>query len=545
MGAARSFALSDEMSSDLEQTVSRARRRVGALSVNGRYHKAPHKLEDKYTLENTTLGTGYNGSVMRCRRKRSNDRYAVKHFELRGVDHDKLKELANEVEIILSMDHPNVVRLMEVYETGRGISLVMECCEGGELFARVSQVKVFPEKEAAVTTQQMLLALNYIHTEGIVHRDLKLENFMYDQQDSDFLKLIDFGFSKFFEKGQTMEDSLGTITYVAPEVLGKNYAKGSCDLWSMGVIVFILLSGYMPFMGRSDNAIMLAIRKGSYHMHDSRWGGITQAAKDFVRRLLVVDPSKRMTAQEALKHEWLSQLCCAGRAADAGLLLPSDEVRQAFIDFAKASKFHRVCMQMMAWSLPLDERRKLRYTFVALDKTCTGALALHEVRDFLLSGSSLDDDDVATVLHALDEVDIDNDGDIHYSDFLAAMMCPRMKLPDDPVLHDAFRRFDIEQRGYLTHRQLDDMLGGVVEREDIEHIFEAVDCNRDGHLNLDEFVLYAHGSFKAPRSPKATKSKSKARQLLGRTGAHLGCFAKPPIATDRFPATPQPKQRSV
>jgi len=200
---------------------------------------------------------------------------------------------------------------------------------------------------------------------------------------------------------------------------------------------------------------------------------------------------------------------------------------------------------MMAWSLPLDERRKLRYTFVALDKTSTGTLHLHEVRDFLLSDSSLDQEDVAMVLHALDEVDIDHDGDIHYSDFLAAMMCPRLKVPDDPVLHDAFRRFDTEHLGYLTQRQLEGMLGGVVDHGDIEHIFEAVDGNHDGHLDVDEFVAYAHGSFKNPRNPKVTKPKSMARQLLGRTGVHLGCFAKPPIIIDKFPATPQPKQRSV
>jgi len=543
MGAARSSALS-EVGSDLEQTVTRARRRMGALSVNGRYHKAPHRLEDNYTLENKTLGTGYSGSVMRCRRKKTDDRYAVKYFEVRGVDHDKLKELANEVEIILSMDHPNVVRLMEVYETDKGISLVMECCEGGELFARVSQVKVFPEKEAAATTQQMLLALSYIHTEGIVHRDLKLENFMYDQKDSDFLKLIDFGFSKFFQEGQTMDESLGTITYVAPEVLGKKYAQGSCDLWSMGVIVFILLSGYMPFMASSDAAIVRAIRRGSYHMHDSRWGGITKAAKDFVRRLLVVDPAMRMTAQEALQHEWLSQVRFADHAADAGLLLPSDEVRQAFIGFAKSTKFHKVCMQMMAWSLPLDERRKLRYTFVALDKTCTGVLKLHELQDFLLD-SSMNQDEVAMVLRAMDEVDIDQDGDIHYSDFLAAMMCPRMKLPDDRVLHDAFRRFDVQHRGYLTQRQLEGMLGGLVEHEDIEHIFETVDGNHDGHLNLDEFVAYAHGSFRTERSPEKTMGKSKSlkrrvgrvasssSRLLGRTKAHLGCLVMNHHASDK------------
>merc|ERR1712139_469351 len=139
--------------------------------------------------------------------------------------------------------------------TPQSLSLVMECCEGGELLDRLRAVDRFPEREAADVTQQMLLAVHYIHCHGIAHRDLKLENFLYDRQGSSFVKLIDFGFSRYLQgegvsELRRMKTACGTLSYVAPEVLTDQYTN-QCDLWSMGVIVFIMVSGTMPFQGKS------------------------------------------------------------------------------------------------------------------------------------------------------------------------------------------------------------------------------------------------------------------------------------------------------
>merc|ERR1719203_1332496 len=141
--------------------------------------------------------------------------------------------------------------------------------EGGELFDRVTELKMFREEDACEATHQMLLAINYLHSHNVVHRDLKLENFLYEKKDSDFLKLIDFGFSKIWEKNTKMELSCGTLSYVAPEVLGKSYTS-QCDLWSLGVVVFILLAGYMPFDGSDSHQIVL-IKSGLYNMQGKRW----------------------------------------------------------------------------------------------------------------------------------------------------------------------------------------------------------------------------------------------------------------------------------
>merc|ERR1719265_2947488 len=205
------------------------------------------------------LGSGYNGNVYLAKSRTTGGRYAVKGFKLHGVPPEKKTELYTECEIFLILDHPHVTRLVDVYEDEKHLNLVMECMTGGELFDRVKARRVFTEKDASVAMRQMLLSINYIHCNQVVHRDLKLENFLYESTTSDHLKLIDFGFSKIWEPNTRMALSCGTLAYVAPEVLDKSYTS-QCDLWSLGVVVFILLVGYMPFAGTESHQVQM-IRK--------------------------------------------------------------------------------------------------------------------------------------------------------------------------------------------------------------------------------------------------------------------------------------------
>merc|ERR1719440_1813178 len=166
--------------------------------------------------------------------------------------------------------------------------------EGGELFHRVTEKRRFSEKDAAEAAHQMLLAVNYCHTHGIVHRDLKLENFLYEKPDTDHLKLIDFGFSHIWEPNTKMALSCGTLAYVAPEVLDKSYTN-KCDLWSLGVVIFILLVGYMPFAGSESHQVQM-IKAGKCTFRKESWAKVSKEASEFVSKLLVVDVEKRLSA---------------------------------------------------------------------------------------------------------------------------------------------------------------------------------------------------------------------------------------------------------
>ncbi|CAK0800770.1 unnamed protein product [Prorocentrum cordatum] len=269
-----------------------------------------------------------NGSVFGATCKRTGRPVAVKSFQLRRMKSRQVSQLECEIEIFLSMNHPHVADLIDVYRGQQQVDLVMECLSGGEVLDRVLEEEYFGEDVTASTLRQMLLAVNYLHTHNIVHRDLKLENFLYEKRGGDHLKLIDFGFSRIWVADQsTMGIALGSLYYVAPEVLDKNYGA-TCDLWSMGVIAFVLLTGCFPFGGTTRSQTIKRIRTGD--RDELPFGKVSTTAEDFVDKLLVVDPATRLTAETALR--WL-------------------------VDFAHASHFRRVCMSFMAWSLAVRRKR--------------------------------------------------------------------------------------------------------------------------------------------------------------------------------------------
>jgi len=503
---------------DLQEVEERAGKRVGMVGVKGRYHRLPRKITDDFNTAGKPLGSGYNGTVFSATSKHTKTPCAVKSFALSDFDPDKKKELLGEVEIFLAMDHPHVARLLEVYESETEVSLVMECMSGGELYDRVATVRVFRERDAAKAAYQMLLAIGYIHNEGVVHRDLKLENFLYDAEGSQFLKLIDFGFSKFFSKGDKMNESLGTVTYVAPEVLNKDYCAGSCDMWSFGVIVFVLLSGYMPFNGSSDGDIIRKIRRGTYEMRESRWSAVSEQGADFVKKLLVTAPKERLTSDQALAHPWI-----ASRHSSKidGNLAAEQCMAECFMQYAEASRFHQVCMRMMAWSLSLDDRRRLRDTFLELDKLGTGVILLEDVKA-ALKGKYQSEEQFDTIFQAIVALDVDNDGEIHYSDFLAAMMASRLG-DHGEALRSAFRKFDGDNKGYVTQDGLQKVLQDEMGPREIEVLFNDVDVNGDGKISPNEFIGYltrsGASSELAEIQPSSTKSKGcRARWKLGRKG---------------------------
>lgn len=461
----------------------RAAGRMAPAAVTGRYHYLPKRLESDYDISSDVLGSGFNGSVISAICRRTGTECAVKKLKLRGAEPSIKKAFANEVEIFLSMDHPHVARLMQVYEADGKLSLVMECCSGGELFDRAVQKKQFPEQEAAQATWQMLLAVNYLHHEGVSHRDLKLENFLYDAPGSSFLKLIDFGFSKYCEKGEKMHEALGSLHYIAPEVYKQNYSGGSCDMWSLGVITYILLVGSMPFDSKSKRELVTLIKTGDYEMNANRWSNVTEDGKDFVRSLLVVNPARRMTAQQALGHSWIR-----GQVErDTGVIRSS--LVQGFISLAKGSCFRRACLQVMAWSLSLDDRRKLRDGFIELGSNQDGVVMLKDIERLMRDDFEIPSDDLRCMLDALESLDADCDGELHYSDFLAGMMATKLEhgLEDEQILQETFHRFDFNDHGYITPEAVQ-AITGIAEHPD--GAFERPSLEQRGQMNVNEFMTY-------------------------------------------------------
>lgn len=278
-------------------------------------------INDYYTIEDGELGRGASSVVKKGRHKGTNNEYAIKIIT-RTVDQ---KIIATEIDILLHMkQHCNIIQLHEIFETPSHIYMVLEFVEGGELFERIVERGYYSEKDAADAVRQICDALAYIHKHKIIHRDLKPENLLYaNKKEDSALKIADFGLSKMLYGEQCNTATVcGTPGYCAPEVLKGNPYDTKVDMWAVGVIAYILLCGFEPFYDeRGDQAMFQRILKCDYEFVTPWWDDVSENAKDLVRKLIVLDPSKRLTAEECLKHPWVQ-----GKAAKR------DKMDQKFFD---------------------------------------------------------------------------------------------------------------------------------------------------------------------------------------------------------------------
>jgi calcium-dependent protein kinase len=457
-------------------------------------------MDDDYNCEKRVLGSGLSGDVhMATSKHDARHKYAVKGFNLHGLTPEARQELANEAEIFLGMDHPHVARLVDVYESQTRVDLVMECMTGGELFERIAKKRRFSEKDAAHASWQMLLAVNYLHSKGIVHRDLKLENFLYETPAGDHLKLIDFGFSKFVDPDTAMDMSCGTMGYVAPEVLQKSYTS-KCDMWSLGVTVFILVFGYMPFKG-SDHEQMKAITRGEYEVREKIWEKVPATAQDFVKRLMLLDVDKRLSAEDALQHPWIVN------RAKANSEPIHDDMLAALCSFSDTSLFKRSCLKVAAWSLTPEQRSKVRAEFLKLDTLGKGTITLTQLREVLKEHSGHGAQVTEEALHQMG----DENEEIQYSEFLAAMVSTQIALNDN-LLQETFRRFDTDDSGFITPDNLREVLGSTFDDEALSDMLKEADTNQDNKISLDEFMQYMKKGAKyestVARKSKVTKQRN-------------------------------------
>jgi calcium/calmodulin-dependent protein kinase I len=261
-------------------------------------------VEDKYDLKDV-LGTGAFSQVRLAESKEDGQMHAVKIIDKKAL-RGKEDSLENEIRVLKRLKHANIVALQEVFEDKTKVFLVMELVTGGELFDRIVEKGSYSEKDAADLIKQVLSAVAYMHEEGVVHRDLKPENLLYYSPDADSKIMIsDFGLSKMEDSG-VMATACGTPGYVAPEVLAQKPYGKAVDVWSIGVISYILLCGYPPFYDENDANLFAQILKGEFEFDSPYWDDISEEAKDFIRSLMCVNVENRLTCHTALEHSWIT-----------------------------------------------------------------------------------------------------------------------------------------------------------------------------------------------------------------------------------------------
>eukprot|EP00922_Rhytidocystis_sp_ex-Travisia-forbesii_P005105 GHVS01007467.1.p1 GENE.GHVS01007467.1~~GHVS01007467.1.p1 ORF type:complete len:777 (+),score=148.79 GHVS01007467.1:281-2611(+) len=439
-------------------------------------------IAELYTVGDT-VGRGTWGEVKTVTLKSTGVRRAAKKIPKCFVE--DVERFRQEIRLMKSLDHPNIVRLFESFEDETDIYLVMEYCQGGELFDRLVDEGTFNERSAAHIMRQIVSAIAYCHSSLIAHRDLKPENFLFlNSSRRSPIKLIDFGLASRFAPGHPMHTRAGTPYYVSPEVLEGSYGP-ECDVWSAGVIMYILLCGYPPFNATSDRNILAKVKSGRFEFPETEWRLVSDNAKDLISRLLDRRTRTRWTAEQTLKHPWFQE----GVEDEAWQPAPALtlDIVSKFRRFQGLSRLKKLALTVIAQHLDDQEIEGLKDSFTALDIHRDGVLTIDEIREGIRrSGKRLPN--VADLEQLLQAIDTTGSGTIDYTEFIAACL-HQTHYHGEEACRAAFRVFDINGKGRISGTELKQVfqMAGDNQEEDSASEFLEADLDGDGEIDFVDF----------------------------------------------------------
>lgn len=546
-------------------------------------------IRDHYTL-GKLLGEGQFGEVfVGTVNKSRGDTRAIKRIAkdlLSEEDHD---EVFNEFFVLKQMDHPNICKMYEFFEDTDDFWFVQELCSGGELLDELERIENFNEATAGLIMRQVLSSVHYCHTQKrVVHRDLKLENILLEGQSTQapsspddynpmVVKVIDFGLSTKFEPGQILTAPVGSMHYIAPEVLEQEYQGGTCDIWSCGVIAYILLCGYAPFEAANDRDMRELIMMGHVSFEDPIWqNNVSQEAIDFVQYLLTYEPENRPDAYESLQHPWIQkyskvhsqQFRATKSGAEAAMKVLSN-----CRSFEAVSKLKQATCAFMTSQLALSSGNEqedasssslhqasdsfmIGEVFRAMDLDSDGRLSLEELRggfkDFMV-GQQLTVEEVDDIF---ERMDLANSDYIEYSEFVVACMGLH-EAQHQQLLQQAFDRLlDKDGSGFISHEKLRNEMspfyGDDVDEDVIQKIIDEADADQDGKISYEDFkhMMCKTAHFVPPEgatpledckpgSVKATIKEKEDKEIVEPSVAEAAALEespKPEVDTKETPA---------
>ncbi|MCO5601866.1 hypothetical protein L7F22_055991 [Adiantum nelumboides] len=457
------------------------RRTVPRHILTNVLNKPLEDIKESYTL-GQELGRGQFGITRVCTHKATGQLLACKSIPKRKLTNkEDVEDVRREVRVLNYLSgHPNIVELKATYEDRQSVHLVMELCAGGELFDRILTKGKYSEREAAAAFRTIVEILYNCHSRGVMHRDLKPENFLLlNKEEESPLKIIDFGLAAFFKPGDLLKDFVGSAYYIAPEVLHHEYGP-EADIWSAGVILYILLCGVPPFWADTEQGIFDAILAGSFDLTNEPWPSISPSAKDLIQKMLRQDPKERLTIQQVQSHPWVK---VDGEAPDRpmdGVVLT--KLRQ----FRAMNKLKKLALKVIAENLSEEKIAGLKDLFQSMDTDNNGILTLEELKQGLARQGSLIAESEAYQL--LNAADIDGNGSLDYMEFIAATV-QRSKLDREEQLVSTFQYFDKDSSGFITTDELADALAkhSMGDEETINSIIKEVDTDKDGRIDYEEF----------------------------------------------------------
>jgi len=410
-------------------------------------------IDKRYALDKLELGQGAYGKVVVAKDKQGDQRLvAVKMIMTTEKETEDLKaHLRLEADIMKELDHPCICKVLEIFDDSRQMFVVIEYCQGGELLQRINELGGLAEGKAAEVMSQVGAALRYAHARGIAHRDIKPENIVFCCKDtSDFqIKVIDWGVACRFNSEQ-MKVAVGTFHYAAPEVIVPVRAYGpACDMWSLGIVTYVTLSGRLPFEG-PPHKLLLQARVERYPMTGEPWDSVSNPGKDFIKKLLKADPSQRLTGESVMRHNWIvrkSERAVIDKAVAA-------KVVENLQQFRHQNNLTQLCTVAVARQMDHQSLKDIHGVFRDLDRNGDGILTFGEISNGFKRLVGPSETGFKELLDAMEGLDLDKSGTLDYTEFCAAALGGHAAQQVD-ALWAAFKALDPEEKGLISQEQIE------------------------------------------------------------------------------------------
>ena len=447
------------------------------------------------------LGEGGFGKVVAAKNKKSGDIRAIKQLSKKKISPEDLERFKREVNVLKTIDHPNIIKLYEIYETQNHIYLVMEKCDGGELFddlmVRLESNHMYTEKEVAIIMRQIMSAIEYCHQKKICHRDLKAENVLFlnkKELDSGLkegkktkkmnkideiknpVKVIDFGLSQIIKPD--IQSKVGTAYYVPPEILDGHYTE-KCDVWSAGVLLYILLSAVPPFNGQDDREIYAKIRTKKFKF-SSHFDKLSNEVKELIKHMIAPE-EERYSASQVLADPWFKKVDIQDKQ------LKDLKFDASFIkEYNKANQLKKMVLMFIASRIGDKEINDLKEAFKAFDKDNDGQISLEEFKEGLkqLPNVNMTEDKIVEYFNS---IDTDKSGKIDYTEFIAATLNKKNYLQKEK-LYEAFSMLDKNKKGKISKEEIKGLLRLESKDKIIMDLIEKADANKDGEIDYNDFL---------------------------------------------------------
>jgi calcium-dependent protein kinase len=440
-------------------------------------------------------------------------KFAMKSINQMRKDKETFPAFEVEVGVHKELESPNIVQFIASFVSQDQYHIVTELCTGGEVFDTIVNLKRFSENVASVVVRQMLLAVEQCHSKNVAHRDLKPSNFVFASREEKLsdqtVKLIDFGLAKKVEPDVAYSEKVGTPFYVSPETIDShhpvyNHRTGrvlmACDMWAMGAIVFVIVTGKLPFPGKKHRDIFKNITKCKYKFPETLL--LSDSVKDFITKLLKADPFERLTCKEALEHPWI---------ADRDEKAPDTDITESVISgisqIQKQNRLQKAVARIAVNYLTDQDIKVLQDLFAQYDKDHNGCLEVSEVME-MLRDNGFDADAAEAEAHKMmEDLDSNHDGSLNIVEFAQTAARTRVSV-SKTMARRTFEHMDSDRDGKITPFEMKEAIGDYIDDDYIEKIFRSVDTNSDGMLTFEEFLKAMTTTIRTRRAQKPKQRSS-------------------------------------